>query len=177
MAHKGYLARMDVFSHGLWGGIAVGRRSKKSFWTAVAFGVAPDVIAFGPFLVVRLLDQGTEFFSRLGQRPDIHSIPDYVHTVYSTTHSLVVFAFVFAIVWAIRRKPIVEMLAWGLHICMDIPTHSDRFFPTPFLWPLSDYHINGIPWSNPYIFFPEWGLLFILYGWFFYRKSRAAKRP
>jgi len=170
---------MDVFSHGLWGGITVGRRSKKSFGAAVAFGMAPDVIAFGPFLVTRLLNQGTEFFSHFGKRPELSAIPEYVHSIYSVTHSLVVFATAFAIVWAIRRKPMMEMLAWGLHICMDIPTHSPEFFPTPFLWPVSDFHVNGTPWSSPYIFFPNWGLLIILYGWFLYikRKKKLPKEP
>jgi hypothetical protein len=163
---------MDVFSHGLWGGITVGRGSKKSFATAVAIGMAPDVIAFGPFLAAHLLDQGWSFFSHLGKRPELSSIPEYVHSVYSVTHSFLVFATVFLLVWALRRKPMWEMLAWGLHICMDIPTHGLEFFPTPFLWPLSDFHVDGVPWSRPYIFFPNWGLLIILYGWFIYRKYR-----
>jgi len=163
---------MDVFSHGLWGGITVGRSSRKSYWTAFAFGVAPDVIAFGPFMVTRLMDQGPEFFSHLGKRPELATIPEYVHSIYSVTHSLVVFALAFAIVWAIRRKPMMEMLAWGLHICMDIPTHSLKFFPTPFLWPVSDFHVNGTPWSSPYIFFPDWGLLIIIYVWYFHRKHK-----
>lgn len=164
---------MDVFSHGLWGGIAFGRRSRKSYWTAVAIGVAPDVLAFGPFMVQRLLSQGTAFFSHLGHRPELPTIPPYVHAVYNVTHSLVVFAVAFALVWAIRRKPMVEMLAWGLHVCMDIPVHSFKFFPTPFLWPISHFEVNGVPWSSPYIFFPDWGLLIVIYTWYFYRKWRA----
>jgi hypothetical protein len=163
---------MDVFSHGLWGGITVGRKNRKSFLTAVAFGMAPDVIAFGPFMITRLLDQGTDFFSRLGKRPEISTIPDYVHATYNVTHSLVVFSVAFTLLWLIRGKPLVEMWAWALHICMDIPTHGLEFFPTPFLWPLSDFHVNGVPWSRPYIFFPNWGLLIILYAWFLYRKRR-----
>ncbi len=166
---------MDVFSHGLWGGIAFGRNSRKSFWTAVAIGVAPDVLAFGPFMVTRLLTQGTGFFSRLGHKPELATIPEYVYAAYHVTHSLVVFSLAFALVWAIRGKPMKEMLAWGLHVCMDIPTHNNGFFPTPFLWPISDFHVQGIPWSRPYIFFPDWGLLIVLYAWFYYR--RRARQP
>jgi len=43
------------------GGVAVGRKSKKSFWTAFAFGVFPDVFAFGlPFshLLFSILNGG-----------------------------------------------------------------------------------------------------------------------
>ncbi len=164
---------MDVFSHGLWGGIAFGRRSRKSFWTALAIGMAPDVIAFGPFLVTRLATEGTSFFARAGRPPGLSTIPEYVHSAYHVTHSLVVFALAFGLVWAIRRKPMMEMLAWALHIAMDIPTHISAFFPTPFLWPISDFHVEGIPWSRPYIFYPDWALIIIVYGWYYYRKRRA----
>ena len=173
LPRNGYRFAMDVFSHGLWGGITVGRGSRKRYWTAVAIGVAPDVLAFGPFMVSRLVNQGTEFFSHLGKRPELSIIPEYVHSLYHVTHSFMVFVLVFALVWAIRRKPMMELLAWGLHICMDIPTHGNAFFPTPFLWPLSDFHVDGIPWSRPYIFFPNWGLLFLLYSWFFYSKAKS----
>lgn len=163
---------MDVISHGLWGGVTVGRRSRKSFWTAFAFGVAPDVIAFGPFLVNRLLHQGAEFFEHFGKKPDPSLIPAYVHSLYNVTHSLIVFAAAFALVWLLRRKPLVEMWAWALHVCMDIFTHNGAFFPTPFLWPASDFHVNGIPWSTPLIFFPNLFLLAVLYGWFLYGKMK-----
>jgi hypothetical protein len=163
---------MDVISHGLWGGITVGRRNRKSFWTAFAFGVAPDVVAFGPMFANGLLAHGLDFFGHLGHRPDASMIPDYVYSLYNVTHSLVVFAAAFALVWLIRRKPLIEMLAWGLHVVMDIFTHNDAFFPTPFLWPVSNVHFSGIPWSTPIIFFPNLFLLAVLYGWFLYQKRR-----
>ncbi len=163
---------MDVFSHGLWGGITVGRKSRKSYWTAFAFGVAPDVIAFGPFFGDRLLMHGVDFLEQMGRKPDPSLIPAYVYSLYSMTHSLVIFASAFIIVWIARRKPLHEMWAWGLHICMDIPTHGASFFPTPFLWPLSNFHVDGIPWSRPYIFFPDVGTLALLYAWWFYHKAK-----
>jgi hypothetical protein len=43
------------------------------------------------------------------------------------------------------------LAAWGLHILIDIPTHSLALFPTPFLWPVSDFKVNGIGWDNPII--------------------------
>ena len=71
---------MDVFTHGLWGGIAFGR--KYYFIPAVTFGVLPDVLAFGPFLGVTALTRGTEYLSG---RPDPAIIPDWVYLVYNTT--------------------------------------------------------------------------------------------
>lgn len=165
---------MDVFSHGLWGGILLGRKNKKSFWTAFAFGVGPDLLSFGvfTFMTVLGLSSGPDWS---GGPPDPSLIPPYVHMLYNITHSLVVFAFAFGIVWAIRRKPMFEMLAWPLHILLDIPTHSAEFFPTPFLWPVSSYHISGIPWSHPAIFVPNVVLLLLTFSYFWWKKRSSQK--
>jgi membrane-bound metal-dependent hydrolase YbcI (DUF457 family) len=98
-----------------------------------------------------------------------------VYSLYNATHSLVVFALVFGLVWLVRGKPLMELGAWGLHIAVDIFTHSEAFFPTPFLWPFSDLRVNGVPWSDPRIFFSNVLLLTVLYAWFFLRRKR--KKP
>lgn len=46
---------MDIISHGLWGGIAFGRKNKKDFWQSFAFGVMPDLLAFGVLTVATTL--------------------------------------------------------------------------------------------------------------------------
>jgi hypothetical protein len=76
------------------------------------------------------------------------------------------------LLWVIFKKPILEFMAWGLHILVDIPTHSSAFFPTPFLWPLSDFMVDGVGWSSPWIFFPNLILLVVFYLWFFVHKKR-----
>lgn len=161
---------MDIVSHGLWGGAAFGRKNKKSFWTAFVFGIAPDFLAFAPFFAT--------IFLGLSKLPNIHQeppdpalIPSYVYNVYSVTHSLVIFLSVFLIVWFVLKRPFWEMSAWGLHIIMDIPTHSHAFFPTPFLWPLSHLEVNGIPWSHAVIMIPNIILLVIIYCLFFIKKK------
>lgn len=175
-----WLIHMDIFSHGLWGGVALGRKSKKSFWTAFAFGVFPDAFAFGlPFshLLLSLFRGGR---GEVVIQPGVGNanIPHYVFTLYDISHSLVIFTVAFLLVWAVRKRPKRipwEMLAWGLHIVMDIFTHSDKFFPTPFLWPLSDFHVNGISWGHPAIFIPNITLLLLAYGYWWYRRH-ATKR-
>lgn len=163
---------MDVISHGLWGGLGFGRGSRKSFWLAFFFGIAPDLFSFGIFL-------GLAFFGLVehpdwssGQHPDPAQIPAYVHSVYNVTHSLIVFSIVFGIIWLIRKKSLYALSAWGLHILMDIPTHSNEFFPTPFLWPIADVSVNGIPWSNPIIMVPNLALLIAAYFWFWYGRCK-----
>jgi len=96
--------------------------------------------------------------------------------VYSVTHSLVVFLVAFALLWVVFRKPIWEAFAWGLHILFDMFTHSYRFFPTPFRWPISDFKVNGWPWGRPAIFIPNVILLVLFYAWFFLRRWRAPDR-
>lgn len=168
---------MDILSHGLWGGIAFGRENRKLFWWAFIIGILPDLLSFGIFTSMRVLGLTSGIDWSNGPPPD-SSIPAYVHMLYNITHSLLIFALVFLIVWIVLKKPFLPLLAWGLHILMDIPTHSLAFFPTPFLWPLFSTRVNGIPWTHPLILIPDIVLLVILYVWFFVvRKQKENKGP
>ncbi|HYE59875.1 MAG TPA: hypothetical protein VEA18_01685 [Candidatus Kapabacteria bacterium] len=166
---------MDIVSHGLWGGIAFGRKNRISFWLAFFFGIAPDVFSFGIFTAMTILGlvSGPDWSSG---PPDPSTIPMYVHHLYNVTHSLLTSLCVFFLVWAFRKKPLWELCAWPLHILVDIPTHSTQFFPTPFLWPLFDVKIDGIPWSHPFIFLPNIFLLAIACGWYFFMQKRRHKK-
>ncbi len=163
---------MDIISHGLYGGVLVGRKSKKSYWTAFFFGIAPDLFSFGIFSAVVWL--GYASGPDWGVGPvDPALIPQYVHSAYNVTHSLVVFLFAFALVWLLRGKPMWEMLGWLFHILLDIFTHSLSFFPTPFLWPLFDYRFPGTSWSHPAIFIPNVLILLSLYGYWGYKRRNS----
>lgn len=161
---------MDILSHGLWGAAAVGRKSKRTFLLAFFFGVAPDLFSFGIFTMSTILGlaSGPDWSSG---PPDPASIPNYVHSLYNITHSLFTFAVVFSIVWFIRKKPFLPLLAWAIHILLDVPTHSTEFFPTPFVWPLSSYRFDGVSWSHPAIFYTNLSLLLIVYLYIYYRKK------
>lgn len=164
---------MDTLSHGLWGAIVAGRKTRRDFWAAFSFGMLPDVLSFG----IAFASIFFEFNQHvLGEPPPIDSIPVYVFSLYNVTHSLIIFAAVFGIVWVVRRKAYWPLFAWGLHILVDIPTHAYAFFPTPFLWPISDFKIDGTAWSSPYIFIPNVILLVVLYGWFFVVRRRLQKK-
>lgn len=165
---------MDTLSHGLWGSIVFGRRNKRDFWWSFFFGVSPDIFSFGVFTFANLF----LFEERTFGRPELADIPTYVHTLYNITHSFVVWAIVFALVWAIMRKPFLPMFAWPLHIILDIFTHSTDFFPTPFLWPVTEYRFDGVSWGAPAIFFTNLFLLALSYAiWairWYIRKKRLA---
>ncbi len=157
---------MDVLSHGLWGAIVFGRKRRRDFWLAFLFGMFPDLFSFGLYFFSLFFGlSGHPTFASSDHPADL--VPDYVHYLYSWTHSLIIFSLIFALLWILFRKPVIASLAWPLHIVFDIFTHSDKYFPTPFLWPLSGFHINGIQWSTPIIFIPNVILLVAVYFWFF----------
>ena len=159
------IASMDIVSHGLYGGAAFVNKSKRSFLTAVWWGVFPDLIAFGTFFPIFIFRYGFHH-ERLAQLepPAPELIPHYVHTIYNFSHSLIFFALAFGLVWFFLKRPAYEMLAWGLHIIMDIPSHTSIFFPTPFLYPFSSFTVNGISWGTPWFFFAYWGVLLVIYS-------------
>jgi len=164
---------MDVISHGLWGGVAFGRKNPKNFILAFLVGFAPDALSFGIFMLARIFGFSNSNFS--GGHMDQSLVPQYIHILYNITHSLFVFGAVFLLVWLLLKKPLWLLGAWGLHILVDIPSHSFDFFPTPFLWPISNFKIDGIGWGNPIIFFPNLALLVLAYALFFYKKIKIKK--
>lgn len=167
---------MDIISHGLYGGVAFGRKNKIAYWKAFFFGLMPDLLSFGILFIATILSlaSGPDFHNG---PPDPASIPGYVHALYNVTHSLFVAFTIFGVVWFIRKKPLVELLAWPLHIAVDIPSHSSTFFPTPFLWPFSTYTIDGIGWGQPIIFIPNLVILTLLYIGFYISKRRVRNTP
>src|SRR4030065_1104639 len=72
---------MDIVAHVLWGGVSFGW--KRKYGWAFLFGVLPDLLAFGPFFVYRLIS-GTLKFGK----PEIALIPQVVFTAYNFSHSL-----------------------------------------------------------------------------------------
>jgi hypothetical protein len=162
---------MDIFSHMFWGGLAFGW--KRRFLYAMTFGVLPDFIPFSPFFFYRLF-KGTFVFGR----PPLESFPSWVFSLYDITHSLIFAAILYTIIRFLSKDISFSFLAWPLHIVMDIPTHTEAFFPTKFLFPLSTFYINGFDWAHPLFLLTDYLLLFLLFGMFFffrYKKSKPIK--
>ncbi len=150
---------MEIVAHGLWAAaaaITAKRLTKaplRSGWF-VWWGVFPDVFAFGPRIAAGL-------FLRLTGSADPH-----VHIglpLYPTAHSVVVFLLVFGVVSLLARRVVYELLGWLLHIAIDIPTHSLRYYATRFLWPISDFRIDGIPWWTPWFWVATYVALAAVY--------------
>ena len=149
---------MDTFSHTLWGKGLFGYR-KYGKW-ALLFGALPDLLSFGLYFIVRFITQGMNM--EFG-KPALESIPNWVFIMYDISHSWVI-AFLFIIIFLqINKEICFPMLAWPFHILLDFPFHSKEYFPTPILWPISDYRFDGIPWSNPYVWFGNIACIIILF--------------
>ncbi len=165
---------MDIVSHGLWGAITFGRKSRSSFGLAFVIGLAPDLFSFGILWAAATLGFSEKPDFSHGTPPE-STIPLYVHHLYNVTHSFVLFLLVFVLIRIVFKRPLWELAAWGLHVLVDIPTHSFTFFPTPFLWPLSDWKFDGWQWMTPTILVPNYVLLSLLYAWYLSRPCRMKR--
>jgi len=151
---------MDIFAHTLWanaGARVINKKLEKkgkslrlhTLWTAF-WGVFPDLFAFSiPFAISIIgLISGSISFDTISH----HNLPngfDLAHTLYQYSHSLVVWAGVFIVSWIVSKRPRWELLGWALHILIDIPSHIIEFFPTPFLFPISDFKFAyGVSWGS-----------------------------
>ncbi len=156
---------MDTLSHALWGKGLFGYRKYR--WYSFLFGALPDLFSFGIYFIHSI------FFSSspLMGRPTRSEIPEWVYSLYDISHSLVIASIFIFIAYKINKEFAFPMLAWPAHIILDFFTHSIEFFPTPILWPISDFKFDGIPWSNPIVFFANVICIFFL---FIYRRKKSS---
>lgn len=181
---------MDVFAHTLWTNAVFHlkyARQRKMRYLAAFFGVVPDLIGFAPMFVYMVFSG--RIFSEQFPFAETNWTFGFAREAYNYTHSLVIFASVFAVVMIIgnlylyyKRKPLYKfwffwpMLGWAFHILIDIPTHPD-FFNTPFLFPLSDYKVtSGVSWGHPVFMAVNYSLLILAYIAIWYYQRRSAVR-
>jgi len=167
---------MDILAHSLWtaaAGCSVPSRHRQSLrlgWL-VFWGVFPDVFSFLIPAVIRIWWYATGVTPHL--LPDANSSQhfQFVWQLYYASHSLVTFGFVFGVIWLLRKRPVLELLGWGLHIMIDIPTHQGMF-ALHFLWPLSSFGVSGLRWENRWFMATNYGALLLVYSWMWIKKRR-----
>ena len=169
---------MDILSHGLYGalyGKVVNQKLENhpvhigwAFW----WGIFPDIFAFAPGFVYDLYRRlrGMEPLFRKPDgtlqswTPGFDSVPHATQFLYQISHSLVVFALVFGVVWLLTGRIPWVLIPWAMHILMDVPTHSMEFYPTPVLWPVSDWKfLHGFSWAQGWFMATNYGILLLLY--------------
>jgi len=172
---------MDIFAHALWTaavGLSVRRRLRRPIrlrWL-VFWGVFPDVFSFVIPAVVRIWWYATGVTHHL--LPDANSPRHFqwVWQLYYGSHSMVIFAFVFGVVWLLSKHPMLELLGWLLHILIDIPTHQGMF-ALHFLWPLSSFSVSGLRWENRWFFAMNYGALLLVYLMIWIKRRRPRTSP
>lgn len=176
---------MDIFAHSVWAAIAAKKHNQVASETksisvgwAAFWGVFPDLFAFGiPFFVLLfLLISGDIPFQPMWPGSAVVAerapwIGQFIPFAYKISHSLVVFATVFVVAWLIKKKAPIAMLGWALHIFIDIFTHAATFFPTPFLWPISDWKfLYGFSWANGWFMIVNYATMLVLFCVMFLRR-------
>jgi len=150
---------VDTISHALWGRGVFGYRGNP-YWS-LFFGALPDLFSFGIYFLFNTIFNLSNL--RLG-KPDLNELPTWLFNLYDISHSLLIASiFITLVYFCFNKNFAFAMLAWPLHIVLDFPFHTADFFPTPILWPIADIRFDGIPWSEPYIWFSNIGGLIILY--------------
>lgn len=175
---------MDILAHMLWANYGARGLNKKlekkkkrkiSLKWVTFLGVFPDLFAFTiPFCIAIF---GAIFKGQsLSAMRNHHALAggfDIASFLYQFSHSLVIWALVFIVVWILSKRPRLELLGWLLHILIDIPSHAASSYPTPFLFPISDFRfLYGISWANKWYMIINYSLLLITSLYFFSGKKK-----
>ena len=146
---------MDTLAHGVFGALLCsrtglpgvlrgpvdshGRRlfTDWTFWTAFFFGIFPDVASLGVHFSL-------DWISGNGVR--WQGIPDFIFILYDITHSLAGMAVCIGLLLWWKPRLWLPVLAWPVHVLMDVPTHGHGRFMTPLFWPFSDWGFAGWNW-------------------------------
>ena len=150
---------MDIFSHWLWSMALT--RGKVSWKVSGPMGVLPDLLAFIPATIYRMMNGNARV--SVDDNTVTSDMP-FAWEIYQWTHSFAIVGFLYCCGYYFFKSKGHEnpkymawmfVLPWFFHILLDIPGHTIDFFPTPFLHPFSDLMFDGIRWSTWWFFFPQ----------------------
>ena len=155
---------MDIISHALWTNLIFKELPLEQRGLTVLFGLLPDLISFSSLTVRHFIKKTLHF-----EAPALSEIPPYIFKFYDVTHSLVIWLAIFLVLKIFGFSWwLVVYYAWGLHILLDIFTHTTAFFPTPILWPFSRFHFSGTNWSNKWFMLFNYAVLLFMYLVFYF---------
>jgi hypothetical protein len=109
----------------------------------ISAGLAPDLpfyLTYPAWLIYR--GQMRAAF----RNNDWPQAPQWVYTLHHLFHSLPMLVLVTISNFLITGRWSSTAIAWGLHILIDIPTHSRRHWAPQFLWPLSPMTVDRLSW-------------------------------
>ncbi len=157
---------MDILAHGLWATLIFKNAPPTTRTVGIALSLAPDLIAFVPNAVYSVITNNYKMWFKVSEdtvENMANRVPPWVYRIYDVTHSIPLWIIGFSIAWAIMGSVPWAAFGWLLHIIVDIPTHSRKFFPTPFLWPLSSYKFDGYNWEAKWYMIANYVVLLAFY--------------
>lgn len=169
---------MDVLAHGLWawaGGEALRRRghlTNAALAAGVALAVAPDVLQLVPVLLgvltgeVSLAELGAYATANPGQEPILREwVSTLAHHLHCLMHSVVAAAAVSLTIGLVKRRWLVPILGWWLHIATDVPTHSAEYYAVPVFYPFTYQGFDGFAWTSPWFMVANYAALAAVWIW------------
>jgi len=168
---------VDVIAHGLWAGAAGSWLARRHHaprgalaWT-VALGVAPDLLQLVPVLAWSATQAApvsvlyAHVAAAPGSEPAMPAIVEaFSHHAHCFLHSAIVAGIVTAMLWRWWPGWLIPMSGWWLHIAIDVPTHSDDYYPVPFLYPLTYWGFDGVAWTRPWVLALNYIALALVYA-------------
>ena len=135
---------MDTVSHGAWSYLLW--YTNPYTWFAVGAGMLPDLLSVVPVGLTTFVVNKGDLHKALHDKGTPKWALTYKRIMFPITHSLVVAMSVWfsvAAVWGAQWW----LLAWPLHILVDIVSHPLEK-ATPFLWPLLGTKVHAMNWYS-----------------------------
>jgi len=131
----------------------------------------PDLMHMLPVAAWALFNRlPAEFMTYVRALPErVQPLPESVelwsHHLHCIFHSGVIAMAVTLVAWRWSRVLWLPLAGWWSHILIDVFTHSDDFFPSPVLYPLTYRGFDGLAWNTPWFVFANYSALAFVWVW------------
>jgi hypothetical protein len=137
---------------------------------AAALGLLPDMaqalpVALWALMQPEALDAflGFVFATPATERVLPPRVGLLSHHMHCALHSLVVVLAITLAAWRWRPALLVPLAGWWVHLALDIPTHSESYYPVPFLYPFTYWGFDGVAWTTPWLLAANYAALLAVF--------------
>ncbi len=127
-------------------------------WYVIIFSTIPDLIAYTPYIIHRILIKKDLKFRGMDEYPEKGTFFEKLDRL---NHSLIFIGFLFMIFYLLKVPWMNYLWFWVLHILLDIFSYgTDKSGGVKLFWPLSDFRIKSRHWSEK----PFWIITYVIAG-------------
>jgi hypothetical protein len=182
---------MDIVAHAMWAGagaVALRRRAvigRRTSVGIVALAVLPDLVPMLPVAAHALGGPDALGFlaAYASATPTTEpalppAVAAWTHHLHCAAHSVLVVAAATALAaaWGIGRAFLL-LGGWWSHVLIDIPTHASDYYAARPFYPLSDFAVDGIAWTDPAMLAANYAALLVVYAWMLLPRRAIVERP